>query len=169
MATETGQLAIRLMEARDLQPLAAETGLGGEHIDGRWIERQQGLATMFVAEFDGRFAGSVSFDERPEFPQLLHLFALAVVPALQGRGVGSALIGAVEAEARRRGLEGVYLGVADDNHRAQRLYERLGYRREGAAHESRWLWRGTGGDQREVVENVYRMFKRFGSTPCKPA
>ncbi|MDO8614107.1 MAG: GNAT family N-acetyltransferase [Dehalococcoidia bacterium] len=161
MTTEAGRLTVRLMEAQDVVLLAREVRLGRDHIEARWIERQQGLRTIFVAELGGRFAGSVSFDERPELPRLLHLFALAVAPALHNRGIGSALIAHVEEEARRRGLDGVCLGVADGNAPARRLYERLGYRREGDSYVSRWLWRGLSGAQREVVETVYRMFKRF--------
>lgn len=161
MTIETPRLTIRSLEARDLGALATELGLGLDHIEGRWAQRERGMRTMVVAEMEGRFAGAVSFEMRQEFPQFLYLFALAVVPWAQNQGVGTELIAVVEDEARRRLLAGVYLGVADDNDGARRLYERLGYRREGEPYISRWTWRGHNGVEREILENVYRMFKRF--------
>ena len=163
MTVEPRTLTIRQLERGDLPLLAAEVGLGRDHIEGRWSEREQGLRTMFVAETDGRFAGGVSFDVRPDFPGLLHLYALAVAPPLQRGGVGTALIRAVEDESRRRGLEGVYLGVAEDNPDARRLYESLGYHGEGEPFVSRWTWRGDNGEERQVEESVYRLFKRFAA------
>jgi ribosomal protein S18 acetylase RimI-like enzyme len=51
---------------------------------------------------------------------------LAVDPAAQGRGIGTALLQAVFAAARAAGLHRVQLGVASDNANATRLYERAG-------------------------------------------
>ena len=54
---------------------------------------------------------------------------LFVAPEARGSGAAEALIGACRAEARARGA--VWLGwqTARDNHRAQRLYERVGAER----------------------------------------
>ncbi len=52
---------------------------------------------------------------------------LAVVPELQGQGLGSRLIAAAEDRIRTRGLHWAILGVDEENVRARRLYERLGY------------------------------------------
>ena len=46
----------------------------------------------------------------------------------RGRGVGSALLQAVVAEAARRGYREVRLDVVDNNPRARALYERHGFR-----------------------------------------
>jgi mycothiol synthase len=51
---------------------------------------------------------------------------LAVDPAAQGRGIGTALLRAVFAAAAQDGLQRVQLGVASDNADAARLYERAG-------------------------------------------
>jgi len=59
----------------------------------------------------------------------------AVLPAHRGRGIGSALIRALEAEARDRGIGRLSLSVERDN-RAAALYRRLGFKplaREGDA------------------------------------
>lgn len=61
----------------------------------------------------------------------------------EGRGVGTALIRAVEEEARRRGCRRVWLITTNDNTRALRFYQRLGYRiaalHPGAMEEARRL------------------------------
>ena len=48
-----------------------------------------------------------------------------------GRGVGTALMTGLLAEARRRGCGEVYLEVRVDNGRAQRLYRQLGFAQVG--------------------------------------
>lgn len=163
MTSVVSSLTIRLLEERDLEPLARTLRLSLHHIQGRWRERLAGERTMLVAELDGETLGSVSFDERAEFPGLLYLFALAIVESFQRQGIGSRLIAGVEEEARRRGLEGVCLAVAIDNEDAIRLYERLGYRRTGVPFTSRYTWYGPDGETREIAERCCRMLKRFGS------
>jgi ribosomal protein S18 acetylase RimI-like enzyme len=57
----------------------------------------------------------------------LYFGRLSVLPSARGHGLAKRLIEAVEAEARRRGLSGVRLGVRvvlTDN---QRLFQALGY------------------------------------------
>ena len=58
---------------------------------------------------------------------------LYVCPERRGSGVGEALIAAAMAIARDRGAAYVRWFTAQDNHRAQRLYERIG------AQRSAWL------------------------------
>ncbi|MFD7906944.1 GNAT family N-acetyltransferase [Kitasatospora sp. NPDC059722] len=55
------------------------------------------------------------------------IWQLAVLPALQSRGLGTLLIRAAEQRIRDRGLRRAELGVEEDNPRARALYERLGY------------------------------------------
>jgi len=63
---------------------------------------------------------------------IARLYSIAVADAARGRGIGEALIGAVERTARARGSRRLRLEVRQDNAAAVRLYERLGYRRFGA-------------------------------------
>lgn len=56
---------------------------------------------------------------------------LFVAPQARGQGVGTGLLGAVAAEARRRGYAEVRLDVIDGNDRARALYEREGFRAVG--------------------------------------
>ena len=68
--------------------------------------------------------GFSTFAARP----LLNLHDIAVVPAHRGRGVGTRLIEAAEAEARRRGCGKLTLEVLEGNTVAKGLYARLGFR-----------------------------------------
>ena len=87
---------------------------------------------MLVAELDGEVAGTVSSTHHHlQLPDSLRMLALDVGRAFRRRGVGTALIEAVEGKARLEGLRSANLEVALDNSAALRLYEGLGYRRLG--------------------------------------
>ena len=64
-------------------------------------------------------------DDTP--PDHFLLDGICVAPKARGLGVGSALIGAIEDQARQRGYACVQLEVIDSNLRARALYQRLGY------------------------------------------
>ena len=68
--------------------------------------------------------GAVEYSDPPGPGRL---WQLATHPQLQGRGIGTMLIRALEDRARARGLASCWLGVEVDNPRARALYERLGY------------------------------------------
>ena len=61
---------------------------------------------------------------------------LAVMGPLQGLGIATMLIGVGEQRVRTRGRAFAALGVEDNNPRARRLYERLGYQAAGRQHAS---------------------------------
>ena len=78
-----------------------------------------------LAEQNGEMVGCVLVEEKEGD---LYFGRLSVLPSARGQGLAKRLIEAVEAEARRRGLSGVRLGVRvvlTDN---QRLFQALGYR-----------------------------------------
>ncbi|HEV7159510.1 MAG TPA: GNAT family N-acetyltransferase [Caulobacteraceae bacterium] len=89
---------------------------------------------VFVAEEDGRAIGWAAFavvtgmvyviEEERRHGYIAELF---VETAARGRGVGRALIGACENEARRRGLGQVRIGLLAANRRAADIYARAGY------------------------------------------
>ena len=56
-----------------------------------------------------------------------HLSILAVAAEAEGRGVGRALLGAVERWAKDAGYRLLTLNVFDGNERAKSVYERAGY------------------------------------------
>lgn len=69
--------------------------------------------------------------ERPLREGQLLMDGIFVAPEARGKGVGSALIQAVLAEAALRGCQEVRLDVIDTNTRAQALYLRQGFTAEG--------------------------------------
>ena len=69
------------------------------------------------------FFGLSTFRARP----LLNIHDLAVLPEYQGKGVGPALLEAVEERARREGCCKLTLEVLDDNTRARAVYRRFGF------------------------------------------
>ena len=62
---------------------------------------------------------------------LIELQRLYVHPAHQGRGAGNLLARELESMARRQGYKYMWLGVWEENVKAQRVYERMGYTRVG--------------------------------------
>ncbi|HHY48450.1 MAG TPA: GNAT family N-acetyltransferase [Alphaproteobacteria bacterium] len=55
-------------------------------------------------------------------------WAVRTFPPLEGRGIGSRMLAAAEAEVRRRRLDRAELEVERDNTRARRFYQRRGWR-----------------------------------------
>ncbi len=153
---------VREMRAEDVKPLARTMGWPSYGINRRWEESLAGHREMFVADADGRPVGSVSINERVEYPGHLHLFALDVAEPFRRCGIGTRLIGRVEDEARARSLAGVYLEVSTDNALARRLYERLGYAQDGVPFLNSWnVYDADGNVSDEIVETVVRLVKRF--------
>jgi ribosomal protein S18 acetylase RimI-like enzyme len=64
-------------------------------------------------------------------PAPIELQRLYVDSAAHGQGVGGALMKHAEDIAKDRGFQTCWLGVWEENHKAQKMYERLGYRKVG--------------------------------------
>ena len=94
------------------QPPEARLYLIAEPGDGRGLAGYAGM--MFVP-------GGMQAD----------VLTIAVRPGYWGQGIGSALLGALLDEARRRGCVQVFLEVRADNLRAQGLYQRRGFEEIG--------------------------------------
>jgi ribosomal protein S18 acetylase RimI-like enzyme len=92
--------------------------------------RQHPTSLVFLA-FDGAtpvgvavcFVGFSTFAARP----LINIHDLAVIPDSRGRGIGRLLLDRVEAKGRELECCKLTLEVREDNHRAQRLYQRFGF------------------------------------------
>ena len=56
-----------------------------------------------------------------------NILALAVVPQMQGKGIGKILLHGLEQEAKRRGYEFIRLNSADHRLGAHAFYEKVGY------------------------------------------
>ena len=96
---------------------------------------------LFLAEVDGVAAGytmivvgepadadvAAAITTRPA----VELSKVYVLPEHHGAGVAAALVDASVAEARARGAAAVWLGVNEENVRANRFYEKSGFARVG--------------------------------------
>ena len=80
-------------------------------------------AGAIVATLDGADAGAALFDRQGD---VVWLFRLAVIPRARSRGVGKALMTAVEAGARGAGASAVFVQVAK-HLEARSFFEQLGY------------------------------------------
>lgn len=80
-------------------------------------------ARFDIIELDGERIGRIVVD-RPG--TMLHIVDQALVPALRGRGIGTAILRALMSEVQAAGLP-LRLEVASDNAAALRLYQRLGF------------------------------------------
>ena len=114
----------------------------------RDVARRVREAVVFAAldEASGMPLGCVTYVPGPDNAWAEHLREgeasirmLAVDPAVQGRGVGTALAEACLARARADGRRAVFLHSLPVMAGAQRIYERLGFRREP---ERDWVFPG---------------------------
>jgi mycothiol synthase len=92
-----------------------------EHLEAHDLDP----ALSFAAERGGRLAGFL-LTRRWEADGVGYVADLAVGPDDQGRGLGTALLLSAFAAYHAAGLRAAQLGVASDNPRALRLYERAG-------------------------------------------
>lgn len=89
---------------------------------------------MLVAEANGHASGQAWLDFKSARREgAAELWAVRLLPCLQGRGVGTRLGAVAERAAMRYGFQAVTLGVEQDNPAALRFYERMGYEVTGHA------------------------------------
>jgi phosphinothricin acetyltransferase len=92
-----------------------------------------GRHRLLVARSEGRavgYAASVPYRARAAYAPSVET-SVYVAPSHIGRGVGSALYGALLAELEREDVHRAYAGIAMPNPASVRLHERCGYRRAG--------------------------------------
>lgn len=83
---------------------------------------------LLVAEADGVLAGYIVCWTVLDQAELGNI---AVAPALQGRGVGRALVEAARERIRTRGAREWFLEVREANRAARKLYQSLGFEQVG--------------------------------------
>jgi ribosomal protein S18 acetylase RimI-like enzyme len=130
----TAEVEIRPVTENDMGALAE---IEAAAFDPLWRHSVEGLRLALnysfsfdVALLEGRIVGfqySVLNQNSPG----AHLVRITVHPSAQGSGIGSALMGAVIKECRRRGLKRVSLNTQIDNIASHRLYEKFGFYRTG--------------------------------------
>jgi [ribosomal protein S18]-alanine N-acetyltransferase len=99
----------------------------------RWLLASP-TAEVLVAEMRAEFAGAAVLLFRAN-SKIARLYSLAVVPRLTGRGIGSALIAAVEKAALSHKCRFVRLEVHEKNHGAIVCYRKAGYQQFDRHHE----------------------------------
>ncbi len=109
------------------------------------------LAAGYVAEVLEGEAGLVGYFVALPGVDETHLLNITIAPAWQGRGLGSLLLDAVEAGARRAGHVALWLEVRAGNERAQRLYARRGFTRVG---QRRAYYPAAGGREDAVLMSL---------------
>lgn len=87
---------------------------------------------MFVAEVGGEPVGSVYALHDAERTDVGRLGGMWVTPEQRSRGIGRALVDAVQVWALELGKRHLRLWVASDGSAGRRLYERAGFRLTGA-------------------------------------
>jgi ribosomal protein S18 acetylase RimI-like enzyme len=95
-------------------------------------------ADVLVAEVGGVVSGYVAVGPATGLSSNRHvlaIFGLAVSPEHQRRGIARHLLEAAIEAARARGAHRLTLHVLATNHRARRLYERIGFATEGVLRE----------------------------------
>jgi ribosomal-protein-alanine N-acetyltransferase len=130
-ATAKSSVAVRRSRPTDLDELSAlESQVFAVNRMSRrslrWLLASPS-AEILVAEAQADFAGAAVVLFRAN-SKIARLYSLAVVPRLTGRGIGSALVAAVEKAARSRKCRFVRLEVHEKNHGAIVCYRKAGYR-----------------------------------------
>lgn len=94
--------------------------------EGVWRSRIDAAEACFLASLDGEVVGLVAADRADHGIELQSMF---VAEPARGLGIGRALVDAVVRHAAGRSLR---LAVVQDNTDAQAVYERCGFRHDGA-------------------------------------
>jgi GNAT superfamily N-acetyltransferase len=96
-----------------------------------------GDTVLLAAKLDGRIVGTVQLglDTPPNQPHRADVKKMLVHRSMRGRGIGAALMAAVEEEARRRGRWLLVLDTVPGEN-GYRLYVRAGWTRSGIIPDS---------------------------------
>ncbi len=102
----------------------------------RWTSNLENTIAL-IAHDKNRIVGhlQISIGTSPRFREMGDLFVY-IHQEYQNVGLGAALMNQAIALARERRLHRVELTVVADNHRAIRLYEKVGFQREGLKREN---------------------------------
>ncbi|MGW8489498.1 GNAT family N-acetyltransferase [Streptomyces sp. NPDC055886] len=143
----------------------------------RFDRQEQGLSTFLTAWADDVPVGTAQIlwqgcaapEVQARFPGCPELNGLGIwPPALRSRGIGTALIRAVEDQVRAAGHALIGLGVDDDNSRAAALYLRIGYRETGCRYLDRYAYVDGDGVRHEVAEPARFLVKELGGASPEP-
>ncbi len=106
-----------------------------------WLAARGERHPVLIAERAGEVVGWGSlnpFNPRPAYDHVAD-FSVYVARERRGQGIGDALLGALEARARRIGYHKMVLAAFPTNAPGMRLYERHGFTTIGVYHEQGML------------------------------
>jgi ribosomal protein S18 acetylase RimI-like enzyme len=167
------QVCIRTAARSDLHALEWDGEL--EHFRRLFADAyervEQGQAVIWIAEIPVTgLIGQLFLSLRSGRPELSdgvtrgYIYGVRVRTEYRNRWVGTQLMLAAENELIERRFYYATLNVGRDNPKAQRLYERLGYR-VVAPENGRWSYEDENGLRREVHEPAWRMEKLLLDQP----
>lgn len=99
--------------------------------DDASLRRQMQSGHVFLlAEYDGTPGGFASYELNYQDQLVSKLHKIYILPSMQGKSAGKALLLEVARIAREAGMQQVWLNVNRDN-KASSFYERFGFRKTG--------------------------------------
>jgi GNAT superfamily N-acetyltransferase len=124
-----GDPAARAIVADAMADLAGRYGGSGDDTPVDPTEFEPPDGRFLIAWVDGAPAGCGGWRGRPDDPDTAEIKRMYTAPAWRGRGVASAVLGALEESARDAGRKRMVLETGSKQPEAVALYEKLGYER----------------------------------------
>lgn len=117
---------------RGIMPDALLDGLSVETFEGHWAGHlARATRTNLVCDDEGRVIGFAAFGPARDLDvaagRVGELYGIYVHPEHWDRRAGWMLWGAADDSLREQGYDGVVLWVLEENARARRFYERVGF------------------------------------------
>jgi ribosomal protein S18 acetylase RimI-like enzyme len=163
-------VCIRQAEKRDLIDLEWD----GEYTHFRRLYSdtfslvQQGSAIIWIAELNGTGLIGQCFvslkrnqRELADGVQKAYIYGFRVKPTYRNKGIGTEIMSTIERDLRTRKFQQVTLNVGQENHKARRFYERLGYVVVGSD-PGYWSYIDDKGKRIDMHEPAWRMVKTLG-------
>ena len=98
--------------------------------EGCWCSNldKEGRHTLVMIE-DGMFVGTASYCKSrfPEYDNFGEIVSIYFLPQYMGKGYGKYLLETVICELENLGFNDIFLWVLEDNLRARRFYEKMGF------------------------------------------
>jgi ribosomal protein S18 acetylase RimI-like enzyme len=108
---------------------AAIAAVPDDRLAGQRDAAERGLVRRAVARMDGAIVGAGAHKPVGDTSEIV---GVATLPAYRRRGLAGAVTAELAADARRNGVDTVFLSAGDDD--VARLYGRLGFVRVGTAY-----------------------------------